>query len=335
VHLLYYIFAQDRTGIRVADALRSAAARGVACRVLVDDAGSRGRFAKIEASMRDGGVDVRRLLPVSILRVPFKRIDIRNHRKLAVIDGRVSFVGSQNIVDAHLSKRLGAYEDLTVRLVGPAVMGLQMTFLDDWLAETGEQLQGKEFYPPSKAGAGVAVQIVRSGPPFPNDAFSHLIVAAISESHERVTITTPYFVPDEPTMAALRIAALRGVLLQVVVPRKSDAGLVDAACRAYFASLLEVGVRVYRHGPGVLHSKVLTVDDSFALVGSSNLDQRSFGLNYELNVLLFGPKVTEQLIEHQERYLAKSARVVEEAWRRRPRHERLLDNVASLFSPLL
>ncbi|MBL8747146.1 MAG: PLDc N-terminal domain-containing protein, partial [Phycisphaerae bacterium] len=244
VHLLYYIYAGDRTGLRVAEALRSAAKRGVVCRVLIDDAGSWGRLGRVDEYMLEGGVIVRRALPVSILRVPFKRIDVRNHRKLAVIDGLVSYVGSQNIIDAFLSKELGAYEDLTLRVTGPAVMALQMTFVDDWLAETSEQLEGESYYPRIESEPGMALQIVRSGPPYPPDAFSHLITAAIHESNERVTVTTPYFIPDEPTIAALRIAALRGVKVEVMVPMKSDAWIGDAAARAHFDTLLEVGVNV-------------------------------------------------------------------------------------------
>jgi cardiolipin synthase len=335
-HLMYYIFAGDRTGLRVAEALNRAVGRGVTCRVLVDDAGSRSTFSKVERFLIGGKVLVRRMLPASILRVPLRRMDVRNHRKLAVIDGTVAYVGSQNIVDASAASRpRDVYHDLTVCVKGPAVMALQMTFLDDWLAETGESIEDDRLFPRSVSETGIAVQIVRSGPPYPPESFSHVIVAAIHEAGERVTITTPYFVPDESTYSALRIAALRGVRVEVVLPRKSDSSLVDAAARAHFNLLLDVGVHIYRHAPGVLHSKTLAVDDSFALIGSGNMDQRSFGLNYELNVLLFGAKVTEQLRVHQDRYIAASTTINGEKWQRRPKVQRAVDSVASLFSPLL
>lgn len=336
VHLLYYIFASDTTGFRIADALAEAVRRGVTCRVLVDDGGSKFMFAKVEAAMRSAGVQVRRMLPVSIPRMLLSRLDVRNHRKLAVIDGTIAYVGSQNIIDEGcLPGRASEWRDLTVRVVGPAVIALQTVFTEDWYAETDEHLEGPEIYPPPAVSSGVALQIAPSGPDTTREAFGHIIVSAIHESRERVTITTPYFVPDEPTLQALRIAALRGVEVEIVVPLRSDARVVDAACRAYFDALLEVGISVYRHSPGILHSKSLTVDDSFALIGSGNLDIRSFALNYELNILMYGQRVTEQLRRHQLAYLSESAIVSPKEWANRPFLPRMIDGCANLLSPLL
>jgi len=337
VHLLYYIYAGDRTGNLVADALLRAAERGVTCRLLVDDAGSIGSFSKLQPRLQNGGVQVRRMLPASLWSLPVRRLDIRNHRKLAVIDGTHAYVGSQNIVDASPpSKPRDICHDLTVSIYGPAVMGLQMTFLDDWLAETGEYLEGEHFYPePAVNKPGVAAQIIRSGPPYPPESFSHVVVAAIHEATERVTLTSPYFVPDEATMAALRIVALRGVRVEVVLPKRSDSRLADWAARPLFELLLEVGVKIYLHGPGMLHSKTLAIDNAFSLIGSGNVDHRSFGLNYELNVFLFGPSVTKELRKHQDQYIEASTRITLQNWQRRPLIGRAIDSVASLFSPLI
>lgn len=336
VHLLYYIFASDETGWRVGEALAEASRRGVSCRVLADDAGSKFTFRKVEVMLRAAHVRTGRMLPVSLPRLLLARLDVRNHRKLAVIDGTIAYVGSQNIINAGVGpKRRGEWRDLTARITGPAVIALQTVFTEDWYAETDELLAGDSIYPRPKISSGIAVQIAPSGPDHAWEAFGQLIVMAIHEARERVTITTPYFVPDEPTLMALRIAALRGVEVEIVVPRRGDARLVDAACRSYFETLMDAGVHVYLHGPGVLHSKTLAVDDSFALIGSGNLDIRSFALNYELNLVLYGPKVTEQLRRHQAGYLAESELLNAEAWKQRRTLRRMLDRVANLLSPLL
>jgi cardiolipin synthase len=336
VHLLYYIFASDETGLRVAEAVARASGRGVTCRVLVDDAGSKFAFSRAESILRRAHVRTRRMLPVSLPRMLLARLDVRNHRKLAVIDGAIAFVGSQNIVNAGVGpRRRGEWRDLTVRLTGPAVIALQTVFTEDWYAETDELLEGDEIYPRPRVFSGTAVQIAPSGPDSTQEAFGHLIVSAVHEARERVTITTPYFVPDEPTLQALRIAALRGVEVEIVVPRRSDAPLVDAACRSHLDPLMEAGVRVYLHGPAVLHSKTLAVDDSFVLIGSGNLDIRSFALNYELNVILYGPRVTDELRRHQVGYLSEARVVDPDEWRRRSLIGRMLDRIANLLSPLL
>ncbi len=336
VHLLYYIFESDQAGMKVAGALARASARGVVCRVLVDDAGSRFTFTRAERLMREAGVRTQRMLHVSFVRLILARIDIRNHRKLAVIDGTIAYVGSQNIIDPRTGmKRRRRREDLTVRLIGPVVMALQTIFTEDWYAELGEHLEGPDIYPRPLTTTGDSVQIAPSGPGYPTEAFGQLIVAAIHQSNERVTMSTPYLIPDESTLQALCIAALRGVRVEVIVPLESDSRLADAASRAYFDVLMDAGVRVYQHQGGMLHSKTLAVDDSFALVGSGNLDVRSFALNYELSIVLYGPKVTEQLREHQEVYLAGSVALDPEAWNNRPTIRRFFDTLASLISPLL
>lgn len=336
VHLLYYIFAYDEAGKKVVEALGRAVERGVVCRVLVDDAGSKFTFKDAERRLKELGVKARRLLPVNFARLFLARIDVRNHRKLAVIDGVTAYVGSQNIIYARVGrKRRHQWRDLSIRVTGPAVTALQTVFAEDWYAETLEKLDGEHIYPAPTSTSGSAVQIAPSGPTYATEAFGHLIVAAIHEAHEHITVTTPYFIPDDATLQALRIAALRGVRVEVVMPKKSDNRLVDAASRAFFTPLMEVGVTVHLHQVGMLHAKMLTVDDSFVLMGSGNLDIRSFALNYELNVLLYGPKVTEQFRLQQEEYIEESRQVDPEEWAKRSGPRLMLDAVANLMSPLL
>ena len=338
VHLLFYIIAHDGTAQRVAEALLRAAGRGVACRVLADGAGSRAffRYGGLARKLCAGGVRARPALSVNPLRRRLSRIDLRNHRKLAVIDGAVAYAGSQNIVDADYGRSSeGPWIDLTGRFAGPVVGQLQSVFIEDWAFETGEELGGPDYLPVLQPVGEILAQTVPTGPSQQAEALPRVLLTAIHAAQRRVVITSPYLVPDEATVMALAMAVDRGVEVDLVVPRRSDHPLVSAAGRAHYDRLLESGVRVYLYGPGLLHAKTMTVDDSFALLGSSNLDIRSFYLNFELNVLLFGPQITHELRFAQTRYIADAQLLDRDKWRARPRVRRYLDSAAALLSPLL
>lgn len=335
VHLLYYIFAADQTGRRVADALAKAAARGVECRVLADAVGSRPFFKKLAPQMREAGVDIRAALPVNPFRRKAARIDLRNHRKLAVIDGTVAFTGSQNIVDADYGHKDLAWCDMSARLLGPTVLPLQSVFVIDWYFETDEILTEPVYFPvPPKAGDAL-IQLLPSGPSYPTENYQRAVTAALHEARRQVIITTPYFIPDEPLLQAVQVAAMRGVDVILIVPSRSDQVLVGAAGRAYYEDILRAGARLYLFEAGLLHAKTVTVDDSIAVIGSSNFDIRSFMLNFELSLLVYGPEPTRKLREKQLSYLSDSRELTLAQWRERPRMTRLLQNVARLFSPLL
>ena len=337
VHLLFYIFVPDETGRRVAEALARAAERGVTVRLLADAAGSRGLFKRngLAAELRQRGVYVRPALPVRPWRRPLERMDLRNHRKIAVIDGRVGYTGSQNIVEPHYHKRSGVWVDLNARLTGPVVGQLQLVFVEDWAFETGEVPGGPRIFPPLAATGDVAAQAVPTGPDEATVPFRRVLLAAIHTARRRLVITTPYFVPDEPTLLALSMAADRGVATTIVIPAKSDHPVAAAAGRANFGRLLQEGVEIYHYPSGLLHAKTMTVDDTFAMVGSPNMDIRSFQLNYEISVLLYGEKITQRLRAIQSEYLAESARLDLAAWERRSAARQYADSVASLFAPLL
>ena len=338
VHLLFYIFRTDQTGQRVADALTRAAGRGVTCRVLADAAGSRDFFSRkgLARSLRSQGVEVLRMLPAALLRRKLARLDLRNHRKLAVIDGATAYTGSQNIVDAAYGHRkAGHWIDLTGRFIGPIVGQLQTVFLDDWEFETRCKIDSPHLFPPVEARGDIAAQAVPTGPTQQSVELIRVIVAAINAARNRIVITSPYLVPDEPTLLALSMAADRGVRVELVVPRHSDHPLVSAAGRAYFGRLLSAGVHIYQHDGGMLHAKTMTVDDAFALLGSSNLDIRSFYLNFELNVLLYGPAITRQLRDAQMNYVAEASCVDPYLWQQRSAGKQFVENAAALLSPLL
>jgi cardiolipin synthase len=338
VHLLFYIIANDATARRVADALCRAAGRGVACRVLADAAGSRPFFRHGGLARRLNAAGVRTLpaLSVNPLRRRLARIDLRNHRKLAVLDGTIAYAGSQNIVDADYGRRsAGPWIDLTGRFTGPVVRELQTVFLEDWAFETTVELGGSDYLPPLPPVGAMSAQAVPTGPSHQAEALPRVLLTAIHAAQRQIVITSPYLVPDEPTMLALAMAVDRGVEVDLVIPRRSDHPLVTAAGRAHYDRLLESGVNIYLYRQGLLHAKTMTIDDSFALLGSSNLDIRSFYLNFELNVLLFGPQITRELRFAQTRYLADAQLLDHDAWSARSRPRRFLDNAAALLSPLL
>lgn len=339
-HLLFYIFSPDSTGQRVVDALIAATRRGVKCRVLVDAVGSRQLFGFRQRGLirrlKDSGVQIQRALPASPLRRRLARLDLRNHRKLAVIDGRIAYAGSQNIVDADYGhNRSAPWIDLSGRFTGPIVGQLQAVFLEDWAFEMDQTLQEDNIFPGLESAGPVYAQTVPTGPTQESVALLRMAIAAINASQQKVFITSPYFIPDEPTMLALAMAADRGVQVNIVVPTRSDHPLVSAAGRAYFDTLLDAGVHIHQHAQGLLHAKTITVDDEFALLGSSNFDIRSFYLNFEINVLLYGQEVTQKVRSAQIRYLSESTPIDPDRWRRRPATQRFLDSAAVLLSPLL
>jgi cardiolipin synthase A/B len=335
VHLLFYIFANDATGRHVADALYRAVARGVKCRVMADGVGSRPFFKRLGKEMTARGVELHEALPVGIFRRKMARIDLRNHRKVAVIDGRVGYTGSQNIVDAGYGHKDLAWHDLMVRLTGPIVMELQAVFISDWYFETNEVLDSEEFFPDQQAGGEIAVQTLPSGPSYPTENYQRMVVAAIHAAQRQVTITSPYFVPDEAFLQAMQTAVLRGVKVEVIVPRRVDQKLVGAAGRSYYDDLLYMDATLYLYDEGLLHAKTMCIDDSICFIGSSNFDIRSFALNFEINLLFYGPQVAQQLRAQQQRYIEKSFQLTAEQWNKRPAIKKLFQNVAKLVSPLL
>lgn len=335
VHMLFYIFASDEMGRRVLDALTRAVARGVQCRLLLDAVGSRTLLARDARRLAAQGIQVSAALPVGFFRRSMARIDLRNHRKLVVIDGRIAYTGSQNIIDVDYGRRGLAWHDLMARVVGPAVLELQTVFIADWCFETDETLNSADIFPDSPPAGDVAVQVLPSGPSYPTENYQRMVVAALHAARRRVMITSPYFIPDEPFMQAVQVAVLRGVKVDIVLPRICDKILVGAASRAYYEQLLEVGTKLHLFTPGLLHAKTMTIDDSFAFLGTSNFDIRSFSLNFEINLVLYGKEVTNQLRCRQLQYLAHSTLLSAEQWRSRSPLKKMGDNVAKLLSPLL
>jgi len=335
VHLVFYIIKNDVVGGRVAEALERAAARGVTCRVVADALGSRAFLRGRAATMKAKGIHVVAALPFR----PFTgrrlaRLDLRNHRKIAVIDGRVAYIGSWNIVDPDFGPRgRGRYHDLMARVQGPAVLHLQLLFLEDWRLETGESLSPDEVFVTPEAAGNVVTQVLPSGPLYPFAPVRDLTVELLGLAQKRIVLTTPYFIPDEAVMLGLRLAAQRGVEVNVVVPVRSDSRLADAAGRAYLAELADAEVRVHCFTGGFLHAKSITVDDKVAMVGSANYDIRSFHLDIEANLILYTPETVKALGDVQRHYLSGSVPFTRR-WGHRSWLRRVADDTAKLISPL-
>jgi cardiolipin synthase len=342
VHLLYYIFACDPVAERVCDAVMAAAGRGVKCRVLADAMASRVFFHRhrLGATLKAAGVEVVAALPVAPFRRRFARMDLRNHRKLAIIDDEIAWTGSHNLTSSDYGGRRGnPWVDVTGRFMGPIVRELASVFAEDWAFETDVELEVREQNAAGEA-SGPAVtdvwaQVSPTGPTMPGINYRRLLLSAIQCAQRSLVITTPYFVPDEPTVMAILIAADRGVDVKLILPQQVDTLLPAAAGRAHFQRLLEGGISIYLYQPGLMHAKTMTIDDEFSLFGTANLDVRSFELNFELSVLLYGQQVTRALRKIQMDFLAESLKVEEAEWCKRPILRQYTDRAVSLLSPLL
>jgi cardiolipin synthase len=334
VHLLFYIFADDYATAPVLEALGRAVKRGAHCRVLADAIGSRVGLRTLVPKLTALGVAVHGMLPLSLLPWKKARVDLRNHRKIAVIDGRVGYTGSQNLVSAEFKKGL-AYEELMVRVTGPVVLELQYVFASDWFLETDEVLDGEAEFPGPEIAGSIPAQALPSGPAFPIQNNQRLIVAGIHGAGRQVVLTTPYFIPDEPLLQAMQTAVLRGVEVHLVVSEKGDQPIVSLAQESYYEELLEAGVHIHLYRKNFLHAKHLTIDDAVAVIGTSNLDIRSFALNAELMLMIYDSALVSLLATEQERYYANSRLLTLATWKQRSFGRKLAQNLARLLSPLL
>lgn len=334
VHLEYYIFQPDRTGTALRDCLTERAAAGVKVRLLLDAVGSGSVSRAFLKPLLEAGGEVAWFHPMR-LRWFWQRswLNLRSHRKIVVIDGTVGFTGGINVTDEE-DERLGAsaYRDLHLRLEGDVVRSLQLVFLEDWAYATGKPTPHVRF-PASNPGQTVA-QVLVSGPDSPWEAIHRLHVSAIHAARQRVWLVTPYFVPGEAAMMALTSAALGGLDVRLLVPRKSDSRLVTYAARSYFDDLMAAGVKILEYGPRLLHTKALLCDDDLAIIGSANFDHRSFRLNFESSVMFRDRKIAADLATLIEHDVGNCAAVA--ADRHRPLFgSRLPEALARLLSPLL
>ncbi len=332
VHLLYYLMFDDAVGRSIADALVDAASRGVHCRILLDNVGAKRGLRAFAHPLRAAGVEVQAMMAGGMPWRRSARMDLRNHRKLAVIDRHIGYTGSQNLADATFVQGYPNRE-VVVRVQGPVVSQLGALFASDWYIETGEGLVTPE-QPPEIAGCTPA-QLLPSGPAYPFANARNIVIALAQRARRRLVLVTPYFVPDDATLDALEIAALSGVDVQLILSKSNNQQLTAWAQASYLDSLLAAGVKIALYRPNFLHAKHMSVDDEIALVGSINLDIRSFALNAELGLLCYDREVVARLRKIEADYLADADIVDADAWRMRPAWKRSLSGVARLTDSFL
>ena len=346
VNVEFYITAWDEMTEPMFAAMVDATKRGVTVRLLFDHLGSRGipGYKDMLAKLEKTEIQWHRMLPVELRRGRVRRPDLRNHRKLIVVDGRLGFTGSQNLTEPGYNKPKNhaagrKWVELMVRLRGPVVAALDAVFASDWFTETGDALPVSVHPAPDIAGAGVLrtvpCQLVPSGPGYHAENNLRMFTTLIYGAHRRLSITSPYFVPDESLLYAVTTAAQRGVDVELFVSEQSDQFMVGHAQASYYRALLEAGVTIQLYPePYVLHSKHFSVDDQVAVICSSNMDLRSFALNYEISLMLLGPPVVARLREVEDNYRALSRTLTLEEWDQRPGRLKYLDNVMRLTAAL-
>lgn len=340
VHLLFYIWLADNNGCKVVDALIRAARRGVTCRVIVDDLGSR-NFIRSEhwTAMHHAGVQLARAQPIGnvMVRILKGRVDVRNHRKIVVIDNRITYCGSQNCADPEfaIKAKYAPWVDAVIRFEGPIARQNQALFLSDWLACTNEDCRELAQHPMMPAETGFAAQVIGTGPENHYSATPELFATLMFSARKELVITTPYYVPDDFMQAALCSSARRGVATSIILPARNDSWFVGAASRSHYSELLEAGVRIHEYTGGLLHAKTLTVDGEVTLIGSANMDRRSFELNFENNILFHDKSLTQAIRCRQDEYTAQSKPVTQADVASWSLPHQLRNNTMAILSPLL
>lgn len=336
IHLLYYIIRGDQLGTEIAKVLMKKAKSGVEVRVLYDDMGSRSLKKKFIKELEDAGVKVDAFFPPLIPNINFK-INFRNHRKLAIIDGKIGYIGGFNIGDEYLGKdqKFGYWRDTHLRINGNAVRDMQNRFILDWNQASRNIIEyDKRFYVGDSQG-DAGVQIVSSGPDSEWEQIKYGYIKMILTAKEYIYIQTPYFIPDESLMDALRIAALSGVNIKLMIPNKPDHPFVYWATLSYAGELLQKNAKVFMYQEGFLHAKTLVVDGKLASVGTANIDVRSFRLNFEVSAFLYDTQLAEELVEIFERDIQKSTQMTKKLYAKRSLGIKFKESISRLLSPIL
>ena len=340
VHLIFYIWLPDNNGCKVVEALKRAAARGVTCRAMADSLGSRLMIASGHwRAMHEAGVHLACALPVGnpLLLLLKGRFDLRNHRKIVVIDNRITYCGSQNCADPEfrIKAKYAPWVDATMRFEGPVARQNQYLFAADWMSEVKEDISDLLKQPAMPVQTGFPAQVIGTGPTIRYSAMPEIFELLMYTARHELIITTPYYVPDESMQTGLCACARRGVATSLILPARNDSRIVAAASRSYYADLLAAGVRIYEYKGGLLHTKSLTLDGEVTLIGSANMDRRSFELNYENNILFCYRALTAVMRQRQNRYLEASSPVTAETVDQWHWSHRLWNNAVAMLGPVL
>jgi cardiolipin synthase len=340
VHLLFYIWLPDNNGRKVVEALKRAAARGVTCRAIADRLGSRTMIRSPHwQAMRNAGVHLAVALPIGnpLLRPLKGRIDLRNHRKIVVIDNSITYCGSQNCADPEflVKAKYAPWVDAMMRFEGPIARQNQYLFTSDWMTETGEEIGHLLQKPILPARPGFPAQVIGTGPTIRYSAMPEMFELLMYTARRELVISTPYYVPDESMQTGLCASARRGVDTTIIFPARNDSWIVGAASRSYYGDLLAAGVRIFEYEGGLLHTKSLTLDGDITLIGSANMDRRSFELNYENNILFYDRSLTADMRKRQDSYITRSRPITPEEVARWTWRRRLWNNTIAMLGPVL
>lgn len=335
IHLQYYIFNNDTLGRTIKAVLSEKARQGVRVRVLYDDVGSWRVKAKFFREMRKAGIEIKPFFKVSFPQLANK-LNYRNHRKVAVIDGKIGYIGGMNIADRYCDGlSWGIWRDTHARIQGPAVYGLQTAFSIDWSFTTREFLSEARYYPPVEASGDTDIQILTSGPLGEWKEIAMSFLKAIANARECIYIQTPYFLPTDSLLKALQAAALAKVDVRLMVPRHSDSRLLQYASQSYLKDVLRAGIKVYFYEGGFLHAKSLVIDNEFSTIGSTNFDFRSFDHNFEINAFMYSPETNARMKKIFLNDMKQCKRITLSRWKRRPIYTKVVESFVRLMSPIL
>lgn len=341
IEMVFYIWNEGGRADDVEAALIQATKRGVVCRLMLDSAGSR-HFIRTDASkrMREAGIIIVEALKVNLLRFMFRRLDLRQHRKVAIIDNYISYTGSMNIVDPRFfkqNKHVGEWVDVMVRMRGPVTTLMGAIYASDWELETGDYLalpKITDFAEPPEEKKHI-MQLIASGPGYMENMIHQVLLTAIYSAQEQIIFTTPYLVPSDDILHAVCTAAQRGVEVIIIIPKKNDSLMVKWASRAFFSELLDGGVKLYQFNDNLLHTKSVLIDNQLSLVGTVNLDMRSLWLNFEITTVIDDAEFAKSLSLLLQQYLSQSEEVNVEEWKKRPFWQHVFERLFYFFAPLL
>lgn len=341
IELIFYIWNKGGRADDMEYALIRAAERGVVCRLMLDSAGSR-HFLKTTESqkMRDAGIIIVESLAVNVFRFMFRRLDLRQHRKVVIIDNTLSYTGSMNIVDPRYfkqNKRVGEWVDIMIRMSGPITILMSSIYASDWELETGKPLSlpQRTHFSENPEEKSHIMQLIASGPGYTENMIQQVLLTAIYAAQEQIIFTTPYLVPSDEIFNAICTAAQRGVEVIIIIPKKNDSLMVDWASRAFFSELLDKGVKLYQFKDNLLHTKSVLIDNQLSLVGTVNLDMRSLWLNFEITAVIDDAKFANSLSSLLQSYLACSEKINAQIWKKRPFWQRISERIFYFFAPLL
>lgn len=334
IHMEYYIFLADKIGQRIMDVLKEKAQEGIIVRVIIDDVGSWQLKKKKILELQEAGIEIKSFLEVGLPYIN-SRVNYRNHRKIIVVDGLIGYTGGFNIADRYVEGlSWGCWRDTHIRLEGSAVLGLQKNFLTDWFFVKRELIQDALYYPAQEKKGNCLTQIVISGPDMAWESIMQIFAKAFMEAKKRIYVESPYFLPPESLITALQTAALSGIDVRLILPKKSDAKITLYSTFSYIDQMLKAGIKVYMYDPGFIHSKIVITDD-ISFIGSANMDFRSFEQNFELNAIMYDTEVAQQMTDIFMDDVNHSVEITKETWTTRSLTQKVKESFSRLLSPLL